>query len=89
MPIWALALLILVALLACPMSMWVLSKTTRRKMSCPMCAVGAEHGHAPADLEARKATVDREIAQVRAEIDRRRTSAPSTAPGALGGNGHQ
>ena len=70
MPVWAFVALVPVALLACPLSMWVISKVTRRKMSCAMCQVGlrGEHANTLEHLEPRKAAVDREIAQVRTEL---------------------
>ena len=73
MPIWALAPLVLVALLACPVSMWVMGKVMRRRMSCPVCAVGnqdtvGKHSHDVTSLEARKAAREREIAEVTSKI---------------------
>ena len=72
MPVWAFAVLIPVALLACPLSMWVMSKVTRRKMSCVMCQVGPEDDHPNTleHLEVRKAAVEREIVQVKTDMVR-------------------
>ena len=71
MPVWAFAALAPVALLACPLSMWVISKMTRRQMSCAMCQVGTrgEHANTLEHLEARKAAVEREMVQVKTETE--------------------
>ncbi len=81
MPLWAFAVIIPVALLACPLSMWVMSKVMKRKGSCAMCAVGAHSSHenTAVDLEGRKAAVEREIAQVKTEIEQRGISQRATA----------
>lgn len=69
MPLWALAPLILVAILACPISMWVMSKLMRRNVSCAMCLPGGEqHGQSVQELEARKAALEREIHALETEI---------------------
>ena len=81
MPVWAFLPIILLALVACPLSMWVMGKVLRRKMSCAMCAVGTQdkHEHAPVELEARKAAVEREIAQLKTEIEQNASTRRVTA----------
>lgn len=71
MPIWALVAFVPLALLACPLSMWVMSKVMRRKVSCGMCSFGTEDNgdNTLAHLEARKAVVERDITQAKAEIE--------------------
>jgi hypothetical protein len=74
MPLWAFIPLILVAMLACPISMWVIDKFTRRKMSCAACNASAQenHIHTPEELKVRKAALEREIAEVTREIEARK-----------------
>ena len=71
MPLWAFMPLILVAVVACPLSMWVMGKVMRRTSTCPMCQMGAGRGHQHSleILEARRVTVEREIAQLRTSIE--------------------
>lgn len=70
MPIWAFVPLVLVAALACPISMWVMGRMSKRKMSCPACGPGAEakHKHTAATLEARKAELERQIAELERKV---------------------
>ena len=72
MPVWVFAALIPVALLACPLSMWVMGKVMPRKVSCAMCNVGThgDHQNSLVDLEARRAAVEREIVQVKTDLVR-------------------
>lgn len=67
MPVWAFVPLFLVAVLACPVSMWIMGWVTHRKMNCGMCLPGAEKKETMADLEARKDAVERDIARVKAQ----------------------
>ncbi len=69
MPVWIVAVLLL-AVLACPISMWVMGKVMRRQVSCPMCRVGTgeEHHHSLDAQVARRTAVEQEIAEVKAEI---------------------
>ena len=72
MPIWVFAPIILLALVACPLSMWVMSKVMRRQVSCSMCRVGTggEHHHSLEALEARRGAIEQEIGEVKGEIER-------------------
>ncbi len=67
MPVWAFLPLLLVAVLACPVSMWIMGRATHRKMNCGMCLPGAERKDTMADLEARKDALEREITRVKAQ----------------------
>jgi uncharacterized small protein (DUF1192 family) len=73
MPAWAFVTIILVAFLACPLSMWMMSKVMRRKVSCGMCSFGTEAKKIStlAELEARRVAVEREITQVKVEIEQK------------------
>ncbi len=83
MPVWAFIPLILVAMLACPVSMWVMGKVTRRKMSCAACEGSTQetHIHTVEGLEARKAALEQEIAAVTRQIGAGRQAADSTVSG--------
>jgi hypothetical protein len=67
MPLWLLPLVIALAVAACPVTMWVTSKLTRRKISCAIWGLSAasKDPSSVIDLEARKAEVDRAIAGLR------------------------
>ncbi len=75
--------MIVVAMLACPVSMWVMGKVTRRKMSCAACDTSAQetHIHTANGLEARKAALEREIAEVTREIEAGRQVVGSAGSG--------
>lgn len=78
MPLWALVPLILVAIVACPVSMWVMGKLMRRNVSCAMCLPGRgqhDHGEDVPQLEARKTAVEREIHAIETEMGRARARA--------------
>lgn len=67
MSAWVFIPLVLVALIACPLSMWVMGRVTRRKVSCAMCGMVPQenHTHDRESLEARKAAIEKEIAELR------------------------
>ena len=65
---WLFALLIVLAFAVCPLTMWVTSKVTRRKMSCEMWGTGTvKRSASQADLEARKFELEKEMALVKEE----------------------
>jgi hypothetical protein len=65
MPVWTILALFLVAAVACPVSMWVMGRFMSRRSACAVCGVdpGGQHDHRLDVLQARKAAIEREIAQ--------------------------
>ncbi len=70
MPIWGFALLFVVAVAGCPLSMWLMRKVMRREVTCGMCQPVApkQQGTSLTDLEVRRAALDREIAALKSSL---------------------
>ena len=66
MPAWEFLPLLLVAAIACPMSMLVMGKITRGKVSCIGCLEKEPGSATEASLLERKAALERQIAELKA-----------------------
>ncbi len=78
MSLWALVPIVMLSALACPVTMWAISKASKGKLDCMACFAGVRNKHRSTKVaEERMAVLERDIARPRTEIGAIRRASPA------------